>query len=456
MESDSTWTDITGTSALNGGVENQVVFRTLDTTNPDGTGSSGMHLIGVNGTDTVKWWDGEAATYSDLEQGGDAASTDELIAKAVAVNANRMVYGNIQVNPAGAGWTHFPDAIIYSEFLEVNDWDYVDIIRLGETAGDIVAMLEMGNNVTAIYKTDAVYMLTSTGGSIPFRLDLKEAHIKGPASPMSVVSVDGGMHCYLSSDGDVVLFDGVRTASLGQHIHAYLQDKIDFFNIAQAFGIYDKARKEITFYFKGNDDTDNYSAVVINLTNPQMPTLWPMKYQIAITAGGFTYLSSSITIDQLSGRPIDTLNQSIDSFSIYDPGKIIMSATPTEDSLGNTVPEGVAYVETAPYDFQGAIDYSLKTGLSDFGSLQSYKTLKEIDHLFRYAKDEDITVYVYGSHAGEDPSGSDSDTIKIDEWLNQSQHISTYRLFSIGLEGSTTHPIEWLGSEAAIEVRGMQ
>jgi hypothetical protein len=127
------WTDLDGAAnPLTGGNSNQVVFRPFEK-------SGTVYLLGCNGKDAPKKWSG-AGNYADIAGGHGATA-----ATCMAVSADRLLMCQ--------GMT-----VYASDNLDFDAYTDGFTARLGETPGDIVACLEFGNQQTAFYKEDSVYV----------------------------------------------------------------------------------------------------------------------------------------------------------------------------------------------------------------------------------------------------------------------------------------------------------
>lgn len=517
FDTDGTLTDITDRDdELSGTLKTeQVVFRVLDTGDPDlGGGGSAPYLIGVNGVDTAKYWDGDTdSDYIQIENN----SQQTMVAKSVIALFDRIIYLNVKW---GEGADEYPDGLVFTEYLEFDNWLATSIVRLADTPGYIVGGMEFGNQAAAIYKSDAIYMCSAIGQpNAPFRFDLKLANIAGPVSPLSIVAINNGLHAFLGKDGDVVLFDGSTTRSLGPHIHAHFQKYMDFERQDQAFGFYDYSRKELFFFYPAYNSDDMYNAVMINLTNPNLPTLWPMQYNMPFCCGKVVVINESRTIGRLPGS-IGGLEGAIGDFGSYTPVAMIGSAIPETLDSGTATAGGAAtltdttkswttnefvgdYIEiisgtgdeqtreikantgdtittltawdTQPstdsgyiiyqneahlYTMTGVdddgepIDLYLRTGFYDLGETTRWKTLQEIDHLFNMSDGQEIDCQLVVSLSGENADLTDPQTISLDQAPFTTYHRETGRLFGLVYSGSCTDEIEWLGSEASFKLRG--
>jgi hypothetical protein len=440
---DGTLVDITDRdNELTGDDDDHVIFRSIDASNPEDGGAADTYLLGTNGNDIAKYWESTDSEYSDI-QNTYPGNTDNMIAKCMTVSFDRVVYGNVKI-----GTDIYPDAIIYTEYLKFNEWNPINIIRLADTQGYIVGMLEYGNRATAIYKTDAIYLLSAIGQpNAPFRLDLKVSGIAGPVSSKAVVQVDG-FHVYLASDGDVVMFDGSQARSLGAHLQAYFQQYMDFGKQGLAFGFYNSSKKELHFYFAGYSDDYVKNGVIINMSNPSQPTLWPIRFEREVSAGNTILSNETPTWGSLSpDANLGSMTGSIGSYGSYEYNPIL--CTPRASSA-----EGKVYYLSGYTDDGDDIEVYARTGWYDLGEVRMYKTIKEIDHLFKQSPGQELDIQLYVSISGETSNLSNQQTISLTTPPFITYHRDTGRLISLVISGDVSAYIEWLGSEATAKGRG--
>lgn len=431
MENDFTFSPITdgSWSIPSTNMDNLVCFRTFD-------GDSGKVLLAVNGNAKSLAWDGSGPAT--IINGTNSAIT----AKCLAVCFNRVLYGN--VSGAWVGNVSYPDGVWVSPWLSYDEviLDPAWIARLADTPGPIVAMLEMGNMQTAIYKTDCIYMAIGQGMDPPFRFELRTT-CAGPASPLSVVSLADGVHAYLSNTGDVIIFDGVRPHSMGQYVQAYIQSTIDFNRIGESFGFFNKEKKELYFFYPPYGGSQVFNCVMINMSS-ETNSLWPLGWQDSISIAGKTTLNLSKTIGQLVGS-IGSQMGIIGDWTSLRPAIVLM-----DDTGGPLVFEGT-------YDWRGGIDSYLQTGAYDLGEQTAYKTIHEIDHIFHADPGQEITVDILVSDFGKEQLSDSPRVLELDpSGPRVTRHRSTGRMFSLRMSATTWGGVEWLGSQASITIRGQR
>lgn len=290
----SVWNDITGTP-LTGTATSQQAFRVFHR-----AGTS--HLIGCNGKDTPKKWDGTAGTYSDI------AGTPP-ISKAMMTLFSRVILLNLVT--AGAGATASP---VGYDCSNINDfdtgWGSAQFGLLNDTPGAIVSGLEFGNLQGAVYKTDAIVMAIAQAALAPFRFEWRQTGIAGPGSALSVVPINDNLHAYLGNDGAVYSFDGVRTRSVGYHIQKHVLNTADMFALDRSYGLWDFERQELWIFYPENGSTDTNLGMVINMATGTMEpvvqtgALWPLRFDpaaIVPAMGAKLKIASSITWSNVVG-----------------------------------------------------------------------------------------------------------------------------------------------------------
>jgi len=354
-------------------------------------------------------------------------------AKTIGIAAQRIVAGNVSYfdtkqtiadntsDMEGGNWhsidpsfAYFPDAVVYSGTVLTGGhlyWYPADILRLADTPGEVIASQEMGTQMIAIYKTDAIYTLTSQSGLSPFAPSLRASGIQGPMSPRSVVAISDTTHIYLARDGGLYMFSGATPQSLGDQFRTWVAREIDPEYAENSFMTFDPERNEIHAYYpvKGSGGVVRKGIVVDVSRQPftAWPALWPHEiYNEAEDAleeisflcatmhyeGSQDVIASDITIpaSEAVASPttkyqelyFGTENKPLDARSGVDAGRIFKTA-----DIGN--------------DHGVPIDSSMETGISDLGDPDGQKVLLEIELLFDNMADVsggtdavlDVTVY---------------------------------------------------------------
>lgn len=428
--SGSTWGDISGT-ALTGVEADLQVFRVFQK-------SGATHLLGTNGADSMKKWDGVAATYS-------AVGGSPPRARAMMVLFDRVIIGNLL-----SGGTISGLAVDVSAFQDFDSgWGTVFVGLIGiETPGEIMVMREMGSLQGAVYKSDAVVMAIAQDiGDAPFRFETKVTNIAGPASAACVVPVSDGFHVILASDGAVNRWDGVTYDPLGGLVEggkfqAHIEKTANLTNINRAFGLYDSRKKHVWFFYPEAATSDPMVGIVINLNNLSM---WPARLPWAVSAGGTVKTSTGITIGELTS-PIGSITQTLGEMgSLNQLDRLLLGRTngQSHELIGDT-------------DDSTAIPFSLRTGRHAFGNGARNKTVKKIEHRFaRTPSAQNISIEIGISDSGEDETLSPAETVDISlAGKFKTRHRETGRYLSMRMSGSASQAVTYRGSFAHVRQRG--
>ena len=352
-------------------------------------------------------------------------------ARCIGIASQRVVAGNIsyfdsaltcdiadqgtsKLSAAGAsgvdGWcsvvdqfAYFPDAVVYSGTVLTGGhtyWYPADILRLADTAGEIVAIQEMGTQQIAVYKSDSIYTLTAQTGISPFAPSLRASGIQGPVGPRAVVALSDQTHLYLGRDGGIYLFSGGTPQSIGEQFRSWISREIDAENYADdSFMHYDPERNHVHVYYpvKGSGGVVRKGMIIDVSRQPftGWPVLWPKQIYNADEdtledvsflcatmhwQGGQSVASSDIILPTgesqstpttkyqelylgTENKPLTTSRTGI------DPGRIFRS-------IDNGNDHGVA------------IESMLESGISDLGDPDGQKVLLEMELLFDNIADQ--------------------------------------------------------------------
>ena len=419
------WDDISGT-ALTGGDVNQVVFRVFQK-------AGATFLLSVNAKDSPKKWDGDAATYSAM--GGSPPT-----AKCMAINSDRILLANLT-----SGGTQSGSAIDVSANKDFDSgWGSVLVLILADTPGDIVSMMEMGNLVTAILKSDAIYLASAQGGAVPFRFDLKEAsNDMGPVSPLAVIPGPGGTVIYLARDLTVKIFDGVRARSISKHIDDHLKKTVDRNRFNRAFLIWDSERQEIWVIYPQTGSNDPNVGVIINIKTFAM---WPISWTSLLPSAGISmFIETGTTIGDLQG----TIGQQTGTIGDY-------ASQVRRTVLGDK--GGISHEDIGSDDAGTAIPIHAETGLDNLGDARRFKTLKDVFHLLSQTPStQNITVKIGTSSNGQGRTLSAGKTVDLSDTPPfVTEHRITAQEFSVRYEGSATQPITGDGMSISGQMRGVR
>jgi len=412
-----TWTDLNGIATpLTGGATAHVIFRTFE--------SGGVvKLIGVNSTDLPKLWDG-TGSYENLAGSPPSAATS------IAIAADRVLMSE-------------GDSLYYSGNLDETDW-VASQIRIAETPGDIVGLMEFGNRATAVYKGNSIYMAYAQVDLIAkFRIELVRAGIPGPVGPAAIFSIaEFGVHCYLADNGAVMLFDGNAPVSMGDHIQTHIRQTRDYDLRGRSHGFYDPLQNEVWVFYPAKGSADINTCVVIDY-NTKIFHSFTFDNHVTSSA------STAILTDAMSIGSFPEINSISLTFGEMDRGS---NAVIIGDSGGQT------FQNWGLTDDGSAIENYFETGLMMLGERRRYGMIHSSDHLFTLASGaQDLTIQFGVSDYGEVADYESAQTVDIGVggpyWLS---HRLPGRLYSLRMSSSATTEINWIGSEVTATELGLR
>lgn len=428
----SQWDDITpSTDPLNGGDEH-VIFRAYDH-------DQKTYILGCNGataqSEKICKYNG-TGTYEVIDEAPKA--------KCIAVAGTRLIAGNCV-----SGSDYYPTAVFYSKTIldgHFDTWGAGDIIRLADTAGEIVAMEEMGNLMVAVYKTDSIYILAVQSGIYPFRPDLRATGISGPVSPAAVTALNNNSHAYLGRDAQVYLFDGSQPRALGPHIQTYLRNTFDLDHGAKAFLAWDKYHQELWVVYPAKGTFGAIRrALVIQMRNgfPAWPMVWRSDFNFS--AGISFVLESAIRM----GDILDPMGDITSAMGDLKTAQRVVL-------LGGI--DGEIYYLNGVKDLEEAIRCRYTFGISDFG-VHREVTIKEIEHYFQRTNlSQDVTFSLIPIKSGETPSTVLTRQDKSFDISEDQPYITEHRYtspkFNCEYSISANNKIDASGADIAFAVRG--
>lgn len=412
------WVDITDvTDVLTGGSTNQVLFRTFPK-------SGNTYLVGINGKDTPKVWDGSASDYTEV------AGSPPAAPHAMAVSAKRLLLAtgyNIKCSAIGdfdSGW---------GTELDVNLYD---------TPGDIVCLLERGNLAHVVYKETSIWSGFAQEELVaPFRYEVAVASVPGPVSPLAVVAIEDGSHCYMAESGAVYRFDGINAVSLGEHIQAAIWKVMDRDKVDRSWGTYDAYNNELWFFFVPTGADDINYAVMISF--PDMAVHAARYHNHKLSAGIKTNVEASTPLGDVPGN-LGEQDLELGEFSLVS-GALLFGET-----------GGQVFKAAGNDDNGSAIQHSFETGLDLDPGI--YLTLQEVYLDTEVpASSQNITVTPLVSSQGEAPVENQPKTIDLaTTGPKRTHHRITGRRFGLKVSGSATEELEYSGARYHASPRGLR
>lgn len=420
----STWSDISG-SALTGTATDLNVFRVFQK-------SGASHLLGTNGANTMKKWDGNAATYSDV--GGTPARC-----KTMMVLGDRVIIGHLLTGGTVSGLAVDVSAL---QNFDAGWGTILTAIVGAETEGNIVAMRELGSLTGTIYKEDAIVDAIAQSGNTPFRFPTHKTRIAGPASARSLTGPAEGYHLVLAVNGAIMIWDGIDYKPLGNKFQSYISRHCNFTNLNRSFAAFDPNKNYAWFFFPEVGATDPMIGIVISMDNLSM---WPFRLPWSVSAAGRVNTTTGLTIGDLTGQ-IGGLTQTIGEL-----GSVNIIARLMVGEVG-----GQDYENNGDTDAGSPIAHYLQYPRAAFGDGTRYKTVNGIEHRFqKTASTENVSFQIGISDSGDDEVLSAAQTVDVGgAGPYKTGPRKSGKYLSMRVSGAATHPLTYRGSFASIVERG--
>lgn len=370
-------------------------------------------------------------------------------ARALCVAANRVMLLN---DPGGNGYE-----VSVGGFNDPDrGWGTLDYqyVLLADTPGKIVCGNEISALQVAIYKEDAIYHAVAQteflGVSAPFRFEMSKAGIAGPCSPASVLRNFDGRQIYLARDGGVYMYDGVAPLDGGRNIRRLIQDQIDLNQLGKTWGVVDRKRKLVWFFYASRDNRVNKGLVISTDQGYPWPT-WPVTLPDGwdFTCGIDAFLEDDITLGDL--RTLDTYpdEATLDSFST-GRSEMLMG-------IKNGVFFRHQYDQTTDYTDDGVrIPIHLRTGWTTPPS----QTLDvfSADDLYHIFSSPDpsmqIEVRLRAQQIGRNIRESKAQMLSSGKTQRRTRHRISGVQFAVDLRGSINNLFNWGGGRLGISKRG--
>src|SRR5262245_6473098 len=419
------WVDISGGTALTASPSQQQVFRKFSK-------AGSTWLLGVNGKDAPKKWDGLTAAYTNI--GGSPP-----IARCMMVVGDRVLLGNLtRATPS-------PVEVDVSSLSDFDSgWGTVLVKVLGEVPGEIIAMESMGFLQGAIYLDTAIALAIAQDGTVPFRFDFR-TNVKGPVATQAVTPISDGVHAYLAHDSAVYLFDGTMPKSLGLAVQRQIDKTITTDRLARSWVAWDSAQQLLWVVYTAIGGQEPTRGVVISIPDAQC---WPVRWNgYQPTCGASVTIPSGLTIADLT-VPIGDLGSTLGEFDTQVPRFVIGNIT------GQTAGDsGLA-------DGAGtAIPSFFETGLQPLG--ENFATVTDAEQFFiKSTGPQSVRVRFGASDYGEervledDPTGTENELDLSEGGPYYTGHRLTTRFVSARVEADATQQVEWRGANVTVAGRG--
>lgn len=350
-----------------------------------------------------------------------AGNVSHFDSQATAEAARGTNVGDIDnSNPATVDWNdivdkfaYFPDSVVYSGTVLTGGhktWYPGDILRLADTPGEVVASQEMGTQMIAMYKTDAIYTLSASTGPSPFAPSLRASGIQGPVSARSVVALNDSTHIYLGRDGGLYMFSGQTPQSLGDQFRSWIAREIDPDYAHLSFMQFDPERNEIHAYYPVRGTAGVVRKGMTVDVSKQPFTGWPILYPKEIydatdaATEEVAFLCAAMhfegTQDIIQADITIPISENEGGTTKYQELYLGTEFSPLDSRAGSA--DGRIFKTARIGNDHGVpIEALMKTGISDLGDPDGQKVMLEVEFLFDNIPDPgggtsavlDVTIY---------------------------------------------------------------
>lgn len=399
-------------------------------------------VVAANQNDRITAWDGQ------LDSKVQICGQNAPFAKTICISGGRVLAGNVRFADPGDDLLA-PLAIVYSDtFLgqAFNNWHPELAIRLADTPGEVVKLLELGNLAAACYKTDALYMLVFQTGNNPFRPQLMASNVPGPIGVRACVAVNMNTHFFLAEDGGIYTFDGSYPRNFSQNISRTIQSELDLNYKERAFLSFTPRLNAVLAMYptKGSDGRVNRGMWI----DMEKAAGWPFEWDGA-------------WFDFTAGNPVQTIENYAMGGVTLRMGNVLSALAEGEslqpDFFLGAV-DGTTYVmdEEAGNDWGEAILALFRSGITEFGNQDRYSLMKEIEFIInRTNTPHSIALEVWAADHGIDVKPIDHQTIDIfQEGPYFAEIRKKFRFWGYGLEVRAMEQVVLSGAYAAMKVLG--
>jgi hypothetical protein len=419
------WVDLS--AALTATVE-QIVFRSFP--------KSGVTwLLGCNGKDVPKKWDGTSASVADI--GGSPP-----ISRCMMKLFDRIILGNLK-----SGANAHPAAVDVSANKDFDTgYGTIQFGPLQDCDGEIVVMEDFGANVGAIYASDGVHIAIAEGGSTPFRFELKQrlARDQGPAATLALTKTGGGLHVWLAKDATMKSFNLNSVGDWGSaDLASYLKRTINLTSIGRSWLDYDSVNQEVLIVFPEKGNSEPSAAVIVK---ERGGAFWPVRWaEKNLTAGRFVKIDRALRLSDLT-VPLSTITQPLNE----------LTAVTRHFLFGEK--GGQVYEGDGEADQGQPIAAFVETGLSDLGEPTRNKTISSIQHRFQKIPwIQQVSIRIGRSRSGEIRELSNPKIINIGlPGPYSTGHRVSSKYVSMRMELQATGKVVWRGSFVESHPRGFR
>ena len=418
----SSWVSLAGTP-LTGTERDFVVFRSFVI-------GATAHLIGTNGADTPKIWNGSAPTYSDL--GGSPPK-----ARCMCSIFNRVILANLLTGPNAS-----PVAIDVSADKNPNaGWGAVEITLLADTSEEIVSMIEMGTFRAAVIKPDSIYLMVAQDSLAPFRFDLVKTEISGPPSASMAFRMSDGQVGFVGRDGMLSLFNGASVEPAPYAVQKYIADTMNPEKLHLGWTAYDSTRRELWIIYPmvGSSEPNGGCMIAIDTFS-----VYPVRFRrnMEVTAGAKIKTATGVTLGELPA--LGTITQTL--------GELGSNSGIRRLVIGES--GGQSFQDTAKTDDGNAIPFFWETPVQ--GKAEKFGTVKRVRHRFKPSEgNQNVSVELGRRNEAGEVDYWPAKTINVGSTRRKiTGHRKTAEYFGFRYSGNATKDVVYQGASIYVSPRG--
>lgn len=189
----------------------------------------------------------------------------------------------------GSGHTAAPSQVRYSDTGDEETWPVGNVLNVGLDDGQIITGMKEYGDVTFIFKTRSVWILTGTSPD-NFKLEKSNSDV-GCVAPQTIVWTDIGI--FFWSEAGPALFNGFRSFVLTDKLRS-LMDDVDWTKASDFSAAYFPYLRHIVVSYTATGSSYPNKTLVIDLRNLAVNTkneklpqaIWPMTTGIMSMTSG--------------------------------------------------------------------------------------------------------------------------------------------------------------------------
>lgn len=419
------WQTLAGASPLTGSATDIPVLKTF-------VRDGHAWVLGTNGANDPKKWDGAGASYADI--GGSPPR-----ARCMGVVFDRCVLGNLLTGPDAS-----PVNVTVSSNKNFDTgWGTEQVIALGDTDGPLVSIVELGQFQAAMIKADTIYQLIAQGDTAPFRSVWTKSAISGPPSPALTTKLSDGTCAFFGRDGLCSIYDGSSVATLPYAVQKAIADSMNPERLNRGWCSYDSTRRELWVVYPLIGSNEPNGGVIINMDSK---SVYPIRFKtLRPTAGGKLRTATGLRLGDVH-VPLGTITQLIGDFAVNTGLRQFVIG-----EMG-----GQSYLDTGLKDGADTIPFSWDSAVRGLAEL--FVTVTRVRHRFKSTKmNQNVDFQIGQRNEADEIVYGQKHTINIGSKLRKATgHRFSAEYMATRYSGEASEPITFQGAAAYFVQRGQR